>query len=214
MSAEFSAIVERTFKESIVDTLCTYITIPNLSPMFDAQWKSAGHMDKAVQLLVDWARGQQVPGLTVDVMRLADRTPLIVMELPATPGNRERMLQYVDGIWDEGGTNIGAGLSAGRFQLSTAQGQYGVNRLILMSDGQPTEGITDDEGLTRQAQELRAAGVTLSAIGVGTDFNEDLMQAFAEYGAGAYGFLEDAGLCRDDWPTSAGERFLADHAPD
>ena len=33
----------------------------------------------------------------------------------------------------------------------------------------------------------------MSAIGVGTDFNEDLMQAFAEYGAGAYGFLEDAG---------------------
>ena len=40
---------------------------------------------------------------------------------------------------------------------------------------------------------IRAEGVTVSSIGVGTDFNEDLMQAFAEYGAGAYGFLEDAG---------------------
>jgi len=147
------------------------------------------------------AQAKQAARHLVGLLRDEDRLAIIhygsdvksLPSLPATPGNRERMLQYVDGIWDEGGTNIGAGLSAGRFQLSTAQGQFGVNRLILMSDGQPTEGITDDEGLTQQARELRAAGVTLSAIGVGTDFNEDLMQAFAEYGAGAYGFLEDAG---------------------
>ncbi len=112
--------------------------------------------------------------------------------MQATAGNRERMFQYVDGIWDEGGTNIGAGLSTGRYQLSTAQQSFNVNRLILMSDGQPTEGLTSNEDLTRMARELRTTGITLSAIGVGTDFNEDLMQGFAEYGAGAYGFLEDA----------------------
>jgi Ca-activated chloride channel family protein len=147
------------------------------------------------------AQAKQAARHLVSLLREEDRLAIVhygsdvksLPSQPATPGNRERMLQYIDGIWDEGGTNIGAGLSAGRFQLSQAQGGYNVNRLILMSDGQPTEGITDDEGLTRQARELRAAGITLSAIGVGTDFNEDLMQAFAEYGAGAYGFLEDAG---------------------
>src|SRR5687767_15703339 len=94
MSPEFAPIVERTFKESIVDTLCTYITIPNLSPMFDASWKTAGHMDRAVQLLVDWVKGQKVPGLTVEVMRLEGRTPLIVMEVPATQGNNDTVLMY------------------------------------------------------------------------------------------------------------------------
>ncbi|MBZ4417081.1 VWA domain-containing protein [Myxococcus sp. RHSTA-1-4] len=147
------------------------------------------------------AQAKQAARHLVSLLRDEDRLAIVhygsdVKSLPslqATPGNRERMLQYIDGIWDEGGTNIGAGLSAGRFQLTSAQGAYSVNRLILMSDGQPTEGVTDDAGLTQQARELRAAGITLSAIGVGTDFNEDLMQAFAEYGAGAYGFLEDAG---------------------
>ena len=37
------------------------------------------------------------------------------------PSNRERMLQYIDGIWDEGGTNISAGLSDGPHQVNTAQ---------------------------------------------------------------------------------------------
>jgi Ca-activated chloride channel homolog len=113
--------------------------------------------------------------------------------LPATPGNRERMLQFIDGIWDDGGTNISAGLTVGRTQLASAMGGSAkVNRLILMSDGQPTEGVSDEEGLKNVVRDIRASGITVSSIGVGTDFNEDLMQAFAEYGAGAYGFLEDA----------------------
>jgi Ca-activated chloride channel family protein len=113
--------------------------------------------------------------------------------LPATPANRERMIQYIEGIWDEGGTNIGAGLHAGRSHVAATRGDYAVNRIILLSDGQATEGITDDASLTELVKGIRAEGVTVSAIGVGTDFNEDLMQGFAEYGAGAYGFLEDAG---------------------
>ncbi|NTX04197.1 VWA domain-containing protein [Myxococcus sp. CA040A] len=147
------------------------------------------------------AQAKQAARHLVGLLRDEDRLAIVhygsdVKSLPsaqATPAQRERMLQYVDGIWDDGGTNISAGLSAGRYQLSTAQEGYGVNRLILLSDGQPTEGVTDDEGLTRQVRELRATGITVSAIGVGTDFNEDLMQGFAEYGAGAYGYLEDAG---------------------
>jgi Ca-activated chloride channel homolog len=113
--------------------------------------------------------------------------------MQATPANRERMVRYIEGIWDEGGTNISAGLLAGQAQIEAARSDYRVNRLILISDGQPTEGSTDPGSLTQVVKDIRARGMTVSAIGVGTDFNEDLMQAFAEYGAGAYGFLEDAG---------------------
>jgi Ca-activated chloride channel family protein len=113
--------------------------------------------------------------------------------LQATPGNRERMLQYIEGIWDEGGTNISSGLQEGLAQLSAAKAQYTINRLILISDGQPTEGVTDTPELVELVRRIRGEGVTVSSLGVGTDFNEDLMQAFAEHGTGAYGFLEDAG---------------------
>jgi len=116
-----------------------------------------------------------------------------LQSLAATPDNRERMLHYIDGIWDDGGTNIGAGLQTGRMLVAGARSPGSVNRLILLSDGQPTEGVVEAEDLTQVVKGIRAEGITVSAIGVGTDFNEDLMQGFAEYGAGAYGFLEDAG---------------------
>ncbi|OJH39439.1 vWA domain-containing protein [Cystobacter ferrugineus] len=112
--------------------------------------------------------------------------------LPATPDNRKQMLQYIDGIWDDGGTNISAGLQEGRAQVRASGCTGCVERIILLSDGQPTEGLIEDADLSALVRDIRTGGITVSAIGVGTDFNEDLMQGFAELGSGAYGFLEDA----------------------
>lgn len=109
----------------------------------------------------------------------------------ATPATREQLLSYIDQIEDEGGTNIGDGLDAGKVQLLMANGEYKVNRIILMSDGEPTEGATAPGDLIQVARQIHAQGVTLSAIGLGTDFNEDLMQALAENGSGAYAYLRD-----------------------
>jgi Ca-activated chloride channel family protein len=146
-------------------------------------------------------QAKQAARQLVGMLKDEDRLAIVhygsdVKALPgmqATASNRERMRQYIEGIWDEGGTNISAGLTTGQHQVNAARAEYQVNRIILISDGQPTEGVTDEESLKQVVKNIRAQGVTVSSIGVGTDFNEDLMQAFAEYGAGAYGFLEDAG---------------------
>lgn len=112
--------------------------------------------------------------------------------LLATPENKQRLLAFVDGIWDDGGTNIGSGLATGRDLLLAAKRDFRVNRLVLISDGQPTEGVTDFAGLTSIVRDVRSVGVSVSSIGVGDDFNEQLMEAFAEVGAGAYAYLQDA----------------------
>jgi Ca-activated chloride channel homolog len=110
----------------------------------------------------------------------------------ATPSTKEQMLSYIDGIEDEGGTNIGDGLDAGKVQLLAApRGEYKVNRIILMSDGEPTEGLTAAGDLLQLAWQIHDQGVTVSAIGLGTEFNEDLMQSLAENGSGAYAYLRD-----------------------
>jgi Ca-activated chloride channel homolog len=112
--------------------------------------------------------------------------------MAATVENKGRMLAYIDGIWDEGGTNIGAALAAGRDALAKAKSDYRVNRLLLVSDGQPTEGVTEFGGLTSAVKDIRSLGISVSSLGVGDDFNERLMTAIAEVGAGAYGYLQDA----------------------
>ena len=87
VSDESSQWVEERFAKSIVPTLQKYIAIPNKSPSFDAQWKQAGHMDRAVELLAGWAREALPEGATLEVVQLAERTPVIFIDVPGTGGS-------------------------------------------------------------------------------------------------------------------------------
>ena len=78
------ASVETAWDSGIVDVLRRYIEIPNKSPAFDPGWSDHGHMDRAVEMFVAWARSRPIDGLTVEVVRLSGRTPLILIEVPAT----------------------------------------------------------------------------------------------------------------------------------
>ncbi|MHC9085043.1 M20 family metallopeptidase [Luteimonas sp. RIT-PG2_3] len=88
--------VSRKWDDDIVPQLVEYIRIPNKSPMFDADWEAHGHMEAAVVLMERWASAQDVPGMTVEVVRLAGRTPLIFIDIPASHGgsNDDCVLLY------------------------------------------------------------------------------------------------------------------------
>ncbi len=71
------------WRDEIVPTLVEYIRIPNKSPSFEPDWASLGHMDKAVDLFVAWAK-PRLPelGASLSVERLPGRTPLIFIDVP------------------------------------------------------------------------------------------------------------------------------------
>ena len=84
--------IESRWTEEIVPALVDYIRIPNKSPAFDRDWAAHGFMDKAVDLLAGWAQANlaSLCGAKLEVLRLPGRTPVIVIEVPATaPGLRE-----------------------------------------------------------------------------------------------------------------------------
>jgi acetylornithine deacetylase/succinyl-diaminopimelate desuccinylase-like protein len=80
--ASISSHVDRLWKESVVSELIEYIRIPNKSVAFDREWQAHGHMDRAVARFEAWARRQPLKGMTLEVVRLAGRTPLLFMEIP------------------------------------------------------------------------------------------------------------------------------------
>ncbi|MEP6939038.1 MAG: M20 family metallopeptidase [Rudaea sp.] len=78
------ASISGLWDSEIVPQLVEYIKIPNKSPMFDKEWAAHGFMDQAVAQLSGWARAQKIDGMTVDVVRLEGRTPLIFIDVPAS----------------------------------------------------------------------------------------------------------------------------------
>ena len=79
-----TASAGRIWEEEIVPALFEYIRIPNKSAAFDPAWREHGHMERAVSLIEAWCRKQPIQGLSVEVVRLADRSPVIVMEVPGS----------------------------------------------------------------------------------------------------------------------------------
>jgi acetylornithine deacetylase/succinyl-diaminopimelate desuccinylase-like protein len=90
------AHVERVFRESAVPALERYIAIPNRSPLFDPDWAAAGHMERAVALVSAWCAARAVPGLSVEVIRLPERTPLILLEAPGEGDDTVLLYGHLD----------------------------------------------------------------------------------------------------------------------
>lgn len=80
--AAVQASVSALWDESILAELKEYIRIPNKSVAFDPEWRAHGHMDRVVERFVRWARAQNLRGMTVEVVRLDGRTPLIFIDVP------------------------------------------------------------------------------------------------------------------------------------
>lgn len=104
---------------------------------------------------------------------------------------RNRALAVVRALEEGGGTNIDGGLRAARSALTRVELAGRVGRVILVSDGRPTEGDRRESSLVAHAAQLRGSAVTTSTIGVGLDYNEDLMEHLAVEGGGRYHYMKN-----------------------
>jgi len=76
--------IDARWEDSILPALREYIRIPNKSPAFDANWEANGYMDKAANLLSQWADGVELKGFSKEIVKLPGRTPLLLCEIEAT----------------------------------------------------------------------------------------------------------------------------------
>ena len=79
-----AAHAQRNWREAIVPALRDYIAIPAKSPLFDPDWAAHGHIERVVRDAAAWAEGRGLRGLTLEVVRIEGRTPVIFFEIPST----------------------------------------------------------------------------------------------------------------------------------
>ena len=81
------AQVSAAWDGDIVHQISDYIAIPAKSPMFDPDWALHGYIDTVMRNAADWVRAQKVDGLTLEIISLPGRTPVLFFEIPASSGN-------------------------------------------------------------------------------------------------------------------------------
>lgn len=119
-------------------------------------------------------------------------TAQALVDLTPVRGNRVALQDAVDALFAGGDTNLHAGLSAGYRQLMAGYDPSRQNRVILLSDGIPTSGTTSTPEILEMSRAFNSDGIGLTTIGLGRDFNAELMRGLAQQADGNFYFLESA----------------------
>ncbi len=113
----------------------------------------------------------------------------VVLSPAGSAVNKPFLDHRMDEISPEGWTNLSAGLLEAFAQLESSAPADQMMRVIVLTDGKANRGITDPKALRRLVGSARSRGITVSTMGCGAEFDEDVLVAMAEAGGGRYTYI-------------------------
>ncbi|WP_437600480.1 vWA domain-containing protein [Sorangium sp. So ce590] len=117
-------------------------------------------------------------------------TAEVVLE-QAEGSDREALTEAFEGLVAAGSTNLYEGLFTAFAVAERHLDPAWQNRVIFLSDGVATTGLTSPERLVSLARGYAEKGIGVTAVGVGAEFDVGAMRGISEVGAGNFYFLED-----------------------
>lgn len=126
----------------------------------------------------------------VSVVAYDDTVEVIV---PATKArDRERIIYSISHIYSGNSTALFAGVCKGVEEVRKFYDRNRVNRVILLSDGMANVGPSSTYDLGELGMSLRREGISVTTLGLGLGYNEDLMVELAGRSDGNHSFIENA----------------------
>lgn len=137
--------------------------------------KKLQRVKEAVQRVID----NLSPADTVSVVTFSSQAQTII---PAQRANDpQRMKALVESIRSRGGTQMARGMRQGLDEIARWEGSSTIKRMILLTDGR-----TSGSNLCRQlAREAREFGVVIYPLGIGSDWDEKLLNEIGVLSGGS-----------------------------
>jgi Ca-activated chloride channel family protein len=136
-------------------------------------------------------RAREAAMFCVDQMLATDRLSVVTFDdridtlFPSEPvTNKQAMKDLISRVAARGSTALHEAWVRGGLTVSERMLEKGINRVVLITDGLANVGITSTDEIVTQARELFQRRVSTSTIGIGADFNEDLLMPMAQSGGG------------------------------
>jgi Ca-activated chloride channel family protein len=104
--------------------------------------------------------------------------------------DRQRLLDLLPGIHAGGSTALHDGWREGVAQVRPHVVADALNRVLILTDGQANVGEVNPDVIATAVKQAFLQGVSTSAMGVGADYNEDLIEAMARSGDGNYYYIQ------------------------
>ena len=133
------------------------------------------NVKEAVKMVID----RLEPTDYVSVVIFDDTSQVIIPSMPAN--DKPGMKAAIDQIRDAGGTTMSLGMIQGLNELRRWNIPHAINRMILLTDG-VTYG--DSERCRQLARDAAAAGIAIYPLGIGSDWDEDLLDTVGQLSGG------------------------------
>jgi len=133
------------------------------------------------------------------VERLGPKDRLAVVEYddqvtvawPSAPVEAPALIKKViDDLTPRNMTDLTAGMMEGVAQVRKHLRADAVNRVFLLSDGLANRGVTNPREIRKLVRKAKTQGVPVTTLGLGLEYNEDLMQDIADNSGGNYHYIE------------------------
>jgi Ca-activated chloride channel family protein len=160
----------------------------NLGLVLDRSGSMTGDKIEYARRAARFALEQLLPTDRVSITIFDDVVETIVPSTLAT--DRMQLLRALERVQARNSTALHAGWLEGATQVAQHLAANQLNRVILLSDGIANVGETNPDRIANDVHGLARRGVSSTAMGVGRDFNEDLLEAMARAGDGNYHFIE------------------------
>src|SRR6266498_3900625 len=151
-------------------------------------------------------RVRRATSRALDLLSAQDIASVVIFDhrtevlIPAGPVSSQRDIQdKISRIRDAGGTKIAPAVEKGLREIDKG-GPNAIRRLVLLTDGQ-TENEND---CLRQADVAGQRGVPITALGVGKDWNEDLLIDVANRSGGTADYIDQPDKIIDYFQTARG----------
>jgi len=119
--------------------------------------------------------------------------------------DREALKEKIESIEAGGSTALFAGVKDGARQIQEYFSSKRINRVILLSDGLANVGPSSPRDLRQLGRQLAESGISVTTIGVGDDYNEDLMAGLAEASDANYYYVQDTEKLPEIFAKELGE---------
>ena len=164
----------------------------NLSLVIDRSGSMSGQKiidarKSAIQMLNKMRDGDTISVVSYSGKSSINVEPTILNEI-----TRSKIEAIIHTISDGGGTNLSEGMINGINCVSKNKDTNQVNRVLLISDGNANKGITEPAQLNKIAREALQKGIIITTLGLGVDYNEDIMTSIADSAGGNYFFIEES----------------------
>ena len=167
----------------------------NLALVIDRSGSMAGRKLSNARKAARFLAGELTTRDRLAIVAFDDEAQVVVPSTPVT--DPQPFIAAINTIHSGSSTALFDGWLSGAMQVAENLDPTQLNRVLLLSDGQANQGLTNQKAIAAKVAGLTARGISTSSFGLGDGFDEDLMGAIASSGDGTLAFIESPAQLAD-----------------